>query len=150
MLQKFRTLPRQRHVLRLPTKPRMQTLTPTGVMWAFAEIAFGLACSCFPILPRLYQHVSAVAPYSTSAQGLQNETTKASVSAAAKQGTHWGNNGRDKGGQWIHLDDRNVPGLPSRTTVDVQQRSGDDDALEDAVEGKEVNSVDGDLERGRK
>lgn len=122
-----------------------------GVMWAFAEIAFGLACSCFPILPRLYQHVSGITPYSggTADEGLQDRSTKASTSAAAKQGAHWGSKNKEKGGNWIHLDDRNIGGLPPRTTVEVEQRTVDEDAVEDAVEGKGVGLADNDLEKGQ-
>ena len=42
-----------------------------------------------------------------------------------------------------------MPGLPKRTTVDVENRTEDEDAVEDAVEGKEVDLADGDLEKGR-
>ena len=81
---------------------------------------------------------------------MMNEpSTKASVSAAARQGSHWANKASGKGDNWIHLDDRNVPGLPPRTTVDVEQRTKDEDAVENAVEGKEINSSDEDLEKGR-
>ena len=108
--------------------------------------------SCFPILPRLYQHVASVTPYNsgTSGKAIQDHRTKTSVSAAAKQGSHWGNKGRENGGNWIHLDDRNIPGIPARTTVDVEQRTKDDDAMEEAVEGKEVDLAGDDVEKGRR
>lgn len=82
--------------------------------------------------------------------GIQNgSSTKATVSAAAKQSLHRTNKGKDRGGDWIHLDDRNVPGLPPRTTVDVEHRTEDDDAVGQAVEGKEGGAEGGDLEKGR-
>lgn len=123
-----------------------------GEMWAFAEIAFGLACSCLPILPRLYQHMSSISPYTggTSDHRFQDPSTKPSLSVAAQHAAHWGGKGRENGGNWIHLDDRILPGLPQRTTVELQQRTKDEDAVEDAVEGKEVNLSGEDLEKGRR
>lgn len=60
-----------------------------GAMWAFAELACGLLCSCFPILPRLYQHISAIAPYthhSSAQEALRDPETKGSISKAARRG----------------------------------------------------------------
>ena len=120
-------------------------------MWAFAEIAFGLACSCLPILPRLFQHVSSVTPYTrgTSDDTLQDPSTKPSVPTAAQQAAQWRSKGREKGGNWIHLDDRNVTGLPERTALELQQWTEDEEALENAVEGKKIMKADNDLEMER-
>ena len=106
-------------------------------MWGFAEMAFGIVCSCLPILPRFYQHISAVTPY---AKGQHNTTlvgpsARDSISPAAQQAIE--RNKGSNGGNWIHLDDRDVPEMPERTTVDVQQRTKDEDTLEEAVEAKE-------------
>ena len=120
-------------------------------MWAFAEISFGLAASCMPIVPRLYQQISSVTPYTkdTPRNTWPNPTSKASVSNTAHQAAHWGSQQRDKGGDWIHLDDRNFPGLPARTDVEVQQRTADEDAVAEAVEGTNGKSRN-DLETGKR
>ena len=34
-----------------------------SVLWSYSEISFAIICSCFPILPRLYQHLAAIPPY---------------------------------------------------------------------------------------
>ena len=123
-----------------------------GEMWAFAEIAFGLTCSCFPILPRLYQDAPSTNSYNGEILGtdLQDPSAKNSITVAASQAARWGSKGRENGGNWIHLDDRNVPGLPARTTVDVEHRTMDEDAVKDAVEGKAVGIVNDDLENGNR
>ena len=62
-----------------------------SVMWAAAEVAFGLKCSCLPILPRLYQHLASIAPLSTSQNpGMHDgdSTTKVG-SNKYKKSPHW-------------------------------------------------------------
>ena len=62
-----------------------------SVLWATAEVAFGLMCSCFPILPRLYQHLASVAPLSTSLNPVmhyEDSTTKVG-SNKYKKSPHW-------------------------------------------------------------
>lgn len=33
-----------------------------GVMWATAELALAITCSCLPVTPRLFQHLLAITP----------------------------------------------------------------------------------------
>lgn len=110
-----------------------------------AELACGLICSCLPILPRLYQHVSAIAPYTahhgSSAQALQDPETKASFSHAARRGLA---KSSKRGGDWIHLDDKTLPSLPKGTTVDIERRGSEEHAFDEVVEGR-----NGSLEKGR-
>jgi hypothetical protein len=118
---------------------------PPSPIHSMAELACGLLCSCLPFLPRLYQHVSAIAPYTahhgSSAQALQDPETKASVSHAARRGLSKSNK---RGGDWIHLDDKTLASLPKGTTVDIERRGGDEQAFDEAVEG-----LNGGLEKGR-
>ena len=101
-----------------------------GEMWAFAEIAFGLACSCFPILPRLYQHVSAVAPYTAGTAATVNPATMANDVTGGARGGGWhdGRKGTKGKSEWVHLNDKEGAG--------GRVKSRDEESLEGAVDGR--------------
>ena len=111
-----------------------------GILWAYAEIACGLLCSCLPIIPRLYQDLFSTSPSHTSnttARKALAERSKGSASVAEDRHGKWVgfDSRRQQKGDWIHLDDRNNPELPPRTTVDVEHRTSEEQAIEDAIEG---------------
>ena len=131
----------------MPSNPLTYHLSPS-----FAELACGLLCSCLPILPRLYQHISAIAPYtnrhgSDQAALADDAETRATIEKAAKTGLSKSKKGRG-GGDWIHLDDKTLPSLPSRTTVDIEQRNVEEDRFDGAIEGREGVARSDDLEMG--
>ncbi|CAF9925643.1 hypothetical protein IMSHALPRED_006739 [Imshaugia aleurites] len=72
-----------------------------GVLWAIAEIACGLLCSCLVVLPRLYQHLASITPHKGDSATLAR--------AMADQNTPEPQSKRD----WIQLQDRNDGSLPS-------------------------------------
>ena len=111
-----------------------------GILWGYAEIACGLLCSCLPVIPRRYQDMFSSTPRNTNnatAHKTLAERTKASTSAAKDGRTEWVpfDSRAKQRGDWIHLDDRNDPELPPRTTVDVEHRTSEEQAIEDAIEG---------------
>ena len=118
-----------------------------GILWAYTEIACGLLCSSLPIVPRLYQEIFSTNPSDTSdtiAHKALAARSKSSASATKDGHREWvsfDTRARQKG-DWIHLDDHHNPELPPRTTVDVQHRTKEEQAIEDAIEG------DVDMERG--
>jgi len=97
-----------------------------------AELAFGLLCGCFPIIPRLYQHFTAIIPYTNS------DHNATYINSNTRLG---GSRSVDKNG--IPLDRRDwkmlagqgsVPEIPGRKTGRERSES-DDTAIESAVEG---------------
>ena len=96
-----------------------------GEMWAFAEIAFGLACSCFPILPRLYQHISAVTPY--TAGTIEEGTARDHARTLRRANGERERKQKEKEATWIHLDDGHGKGW--------RKKSQDEELLDSAVEG---------------
>ena len=83
---------------------------------------------------------------------MKDPETKASLSKAARRGLGKSKGGKkDDGGDCIHLDDKTLPGLPERTTVDIEQKNTDEDAFDEAVEGGEGDGRRGeDVEQGMK
>lgn len=97
-----------------------------ATLWADAEIACGLLCSCLVILPRLYQHLSSIVPYGgndTPAQGLADRSTRFNPSS------------RKSRGHWVQLDGLASPRSPSQAREEGRN-GGDEPALENAVDGK--------------
>ena len=97
-----------------------------------AELAFGLLCGCLPIIPRLYQHIASVPPYSNN-----NPTTCGASDQAGKRSYRMANMNRD----WTLLDGHSRPSMPSQAHV-TDRSASDDQALESAIEGK---SGDGEM-----
>ena len=87
-----------------------------------AEIAFGLLCSCLIVLPRLYQHFCDITPY-----------TARDVSKATDPRSHTSSNGKSKR-QWVQLEEQ---AERARRKFSKEARLGDEEALDDAVDGAE-------------
>ena len=97
-----------------------------------AELAFGLLCGCFPIIPRLYQHFTAIIPYTNSdhnATYVNSNTRLGGSRSIDKNGVQLGRK------DWTMLVGQgSVPEIPGRATVRERSES-DDTAIESAVEG---------------
>ena len=56
-------------------------------LWATAELAFGLICSCLVVLPRLYQHFCDITPYKTNSNSMKD--TRSQVTSHGKTKREW-------------------------------------------------------------
>ena len=123
-------------------------------MWSESELCFALLCGCFPVMPRLYQHLTSFTPYTTSAhqsntygRNAYNHTGVSSLEARNKVSGCGGTGmGSSKKGNWKALEEeRGVPLNPlakagtSPGLILHQERSRDEVALEKGVQGKELN-----------
>ena len=88
-------------------------------LWATAEIAFGLMCSCLVVLPRLYQHFCDITPYKTN----NSSTNKDTRSQAASHG-------KTKR-EWVQLE---AQASQEQKAFAKEARLGDEEALDAAVE----------------
>lgn len=93
-----------------------------------AEIAFGLLCSCLIVLPRLYQHFCDITPHTVTPPALGSETTDPRSKVSS--------NGKSKR-QWMQLEEQ---AERSRQKYSQEARLGDEEALDEAVGGKEMNT----------
>ena len=87
-----------------------------------AEIAFGLLCSCLIVLPRLYQHLCDITPYAAH-----------DVSEATDPRSHASFHGKSKR-QWVQLEGQ---AEQARRKFSKEARLGDEEALDEAIEGPE-------------
>lgn len=90
-----------------------------------AELAFALICSCLVVLPRLYQHLTSVAPYTgpktTTARALEDQSMRPAS--------------RNRRRDWVQLETQGMPSLPPAVNG-VGRKGSDDEAFDEAVEGK--------------
>ncbi|KAF6239014.1 hypothetical protein HO173_002886 [Letharia columbiana] len=96
-----------------------------SILWVDAEIACGLLCSCLVVLPRLYQHLSSVAPNGRNGgltHGMADQSTRVNAPS------------RRLRSQWVHLDGMGSPQSPTQAHK-VGRNGTDEEALENAVEG---------------
>ena len=90
-------------------------------LWATAEVAFGLMCSCLVVLPRLYQHFCEITPYKT------NDT-----SAAEYTRNNTTSHGRTKR-EWVQLE---AQATKDQKSYGRMARLEDEQALDAAMEDK--------------
>ncbi len=88
-------------------------------LWATAEIAFGLMCSCLVVLPRLYQHFCDITPYKTNPSSNDKDIR-----------SHVKSNGITKR-EWVKLE---AKASQDRKTFSREARLGDEEALDAAME----------------
>ena len=93
-----------------------------------AEIAFGLLCSCLIALPRLYQHFCDITPY--TAQNMAETTDPRS---------HTTSNGKSKR-EWVQLEEQ---AERARRKFSTEARLGDEEAIDVALDGDDLNSKRG-------
>ena len=93
-----------------------------------AEIAFGLLCSCFIVLPRLYQHFCDITPH-TIAHDSGTADPRAGVSS----------NGKSKR-QWVQLEEQ---ADRARRKFGREARTGDEEAVDVAVDGEQLHQKPG-------
>lgn len=116
-----------------------------SVLWATAEIAFGLMCSCLPILPRLYQHLASIAPLSTSLNTMNkpsyDDSTTKFGSNRPKRSEHWFDHERstqaDSGDGWYPMEDNEQKdrsgGAPQKVFA-MMGRTRDEQMVDEAIE----------------
>jgi hypothetical protein len=75
-------------------------------MWATAEIALGITCSCLPILPRFIQHIWNVSVPS-EAETIMDMTN--GKTGATKNQT------KERKGDWVELKETSKPITPQQT-----------------------------------
>ena len=79
---------------------------------------------------------------------------RATVEGAVKKGLSQSMKGKKSGGDWTHLNDKLMPNLPDRTTVDIDQRNSEEIRFDEAIEGRDGVAGDrrgsDDLEMGGK
>ena len=98
-----------------------------------AELAFGLLCGCFPIIPRLYQHLTSISPYNKNSTATA-VYTYGSSNVRLKELID--RNGNSDQRDWTQLEgQRSLPQIPPKAKVGGRCGS-DDSALESAVEGE--------------
>ena len=88
-------------------------------LWATAEIAFGLLCSCLVVLPRLYQHFCDILPYRTN-------SSKSDKDVRSQITSH----GKTKR-EWVQLE---AKASEDRKAFSKEARLGDEEALDAAVD----------------
>ena len=91
-------------------------------LWATAELAFGLLCSCLVVLPRLYQHFCDITPYKTNPDTTDNDPR-----------TQMASNGRTKR-EWVQLE---AKAAKDQSAFSKEARLPDEEAL-DAAQADDV------------